>query len=75
MQPDEFLNQSIAQLSALPPRKRLEEFRAIQDLGLRRRVAKELPPEIYGEILAESGLENLNRNVRERLNARNHKAA
>ena len=60
---DESLTLSIAQLSALPPRKRLEAFRAIQDPAQRRQVAKALHPEVYGEILDESFLDNLNRNV------------
>ena len=50
-------------LSALPPRERLEEFRAIQDPAERRQVAKALPPDLHAELLDESMLENLNRNV------------
>src|ERR1019366_8420072 len=60
---DESLSQCIERLSALPPRKRLEAFHAIEDLQFRRRVARELPPQVYSEILSESLLENLNRNV------------
>jgi hypothetical protein len=59
----ESLSQYIEQLSALPPRKRLEAFHAIADPAVRRRVARELPAQIYSEILDESLLENLNRNV------------
>ena len=68
MLPDESLNQSIAQLSALPARKRLETFRAIQDPAERRQVAKGLSAQAYGEILTESFLENLKKNVQERMN-------
>jgi hypothetical protein len=60
-------SQYIEQLSALPPRRRLEEFRAIPDPVVRRQVAEGLPPELHGEMLAESAAENLNRNVRNRL--------
>lgn len=67
MQPEESLNQCIERLSALAPRKRLEAFRELKDQTYRRQVIRALPPEIYGDILAESGLENLNRNVRERM--------
>jgi hypothetical protein len=48
MQRDEYLSLFIAQRSALPPRKRLETFRAIENSALRRDVAKSLPPELYG---------------------------
>ena len=89
MQRDEYLSQFIAQLSALPPRKRLEAFwdrlirdssqleafRAIEDSGLRREVAKALPPDLYGEILDESFLDNLDRTVQERMTPRNPLAA
>jgi hypothetical protein len=60
-------SQYIERLSALPTRKRLEEFRAIPDPAVRRQVAEGLPPELHGEMLAESAVENLNRNVRNRL--------
>jgi len=63
----ESLSQYIERLSALPPRKRLEEFRAIKDSAIRRQVAEGLPPKLHGEMLAESAAENLNRNVRNRL--------
>jgi 2-keto-4-pentenoate hydratase len=59
----ESLSQYIEQLSDLPPRARLEEFRAIPDAAVRRQVAECLPPNVHGEMLAESMLENLNRNV------------
>src|ERR1035437_5198537 len=42
-------SQYIEQLSALPPRRRLEEFRAIPDPVVRRQVAEGLPPELHGE--------------------------
>ena len=64
-------SQYIEQLSALPPRKRLEAFRAIQDPAIRRRVARDLPFQIYSEILDESLLENLNRNVAKDVARRN----
>ena len=64
-------SQYIEQLSALPPRKRLEAFRAIQDPAVRRRVARDLPFQIYSEILDESLLENLNRNVLKDMARRN----
>jgi hypothetical protein len=64
-------SQYIEQLSALPPRKRLEAFRAIQDPAIRRRVARDLPFQIYSEILDESLLENLNRNVLKDMARRN----
>ncbi len=70
MLPDESLNQSIAQLSALPPRKRLEAFRAIQDPAERRQVAKALPFKEYDEMLTESMVDNLNRNVQAKLSSR-----
>ena len=56
----ESLSQYIEQLSALPPRERMEAFRAIPDPAVRRRVARELPPQVFSEILGESMLENLN---------------
>ena len=62
----ESLSQYIERLSALPPRKRLEEFRAILDPEIRRQVAKALPPQLHSEMLGESLLENLNRNVRDK---------
>jgi hypothetical protein len=67
MRPDEYLHQSIAQLSALPPRKRLEAFRAIQDPTFRRQVAKGLPLKEYAEMTTESMVDNLNAKVRARL--------
>ncbi len=63
----EFPSQYIERLSALPPRKLLEEFRAIQYPAVRLQVAQALPAEVYSEMLAESAVENLNRNVRNRL--------
>jgi hypothetical protein len=59
----ESLKQYIEQLSALPPRKRLEVFRAIQDPTERREIAKALPPGIRSEILAQGMLDGLNRNA------------
>ena len=67
----ESLSQYIEQLSALPPRERMEAFRAIPDPALRRRVARELPPQVFSEILSESLLENLNRNVLKEMARRN----
>lgn len=69
----ESLKMYIEQLSALPPRKRLEEWRAITDPDLQRQVSEALPPKLHAEMLAESMAENLNRNVRAR--KRDHKAA
>ena len=60
----------IERLSGLPARNRLEAFRAIPDSVIRRKVAEGLPPELHGEMLAESAVENLNRNVRIRLGRR-----
>lgn len=59
----ESASQYIERLSALPSRKRLEEFRAIQDPAVRRQVAKGLPGHLHSEILEEAMLEGLNRNV------------
>ena len=67
MQPDESLIQCTERLSALPPRERFEAFRAIEDQMFRREVVRALPPEIYSDILAESMLENLRKNVREEM--------
>lgn len=75
MQPDESLSQYIARLSALPPRQGLEELRTIQDPIFRRQVVELLPGQVHAEIIAQSFLENLNRNVQERMKARNPKAA
>jgi hypothetical protein len=63
-------SQFIERLSVLPPRKRLEALRAIQDPALRRKVVEGLPPELHGEMLTESAAENLNRNVRDRVGRR-----
>ena len=63
----ESLSQYIEQLSALPARKRLEAYRAIPDAEVRRRVAEALPPKLHAEMLGESAVESLNRNVRESL--------
>jgi hypothetical protein len=49
----------------------LDAFRAIEDPQLRKRVAKELPAEAFLEILDESMLENLNRNVLKDMARRN----
>ena len=70
MLPDESLNQSIAQLSDLPPRKGLEALRAIQDPALRRKIVAALPGKVHADILAESMADNLNRNVQARLSSR-----
>ena len=66
----ESLSKFIGQLSALPPRKRLEAFRAIQDPADRQQVAKALPAEAFSELLDESAVDNLNRNVRDRMKQR-----
>jgi hypothetical protein len=63
MQQAESASQYIERLSALPPKERLEEFRAIADPALRRQVAKGLPGELHSEILDEAMLQGLNRNV------------
>ncbi len=67
MLPEESLNRCIEQLSALPPRKRMEAFRSIEDPAARRQVARTLPPKIFGEILDESMLDSLRRNVQEQI--------
>ncbi len=64
------LSKFIEQLSALPPRKRMQEFLAIQDPVVRRQVAKALPAKIYSEILGEAAVDNLNRNVRAQMKQR-----
>ena len=61
------LRQYIERLSALPPRKRLEAYRTIPDVEVRRQVAEALPPKLHAEMLGESAVESLNRNVRQRL--------
>ena len=61
--------QCTERLLALPPRKRLESFRELTDQTFRREVIRALPAAAYSEILAESMVENLNRNVRERMAA------
>lgn len=48
---------------ALNPRERLSAFRAIPDAVLRSTVARDMPADAYSEMLAESLLENLNRNA------------
>ena len=68
---DESLNQCIEQLSALPPRKRLEAFQAIPDPEVRKRVTLAMPLMAHGEMLAEMLLENLNRNVLKDMARRN----
>lgn len=69
------MNTNATELSALPPRKRLKAFRAIPDPTLRRQVAKALPWDLYSAILAESGLDNLKRNVRERMSLPDHSSS
>jgi hypothetical protein len=64
------LSKYIEQLSALPPRKRLEAFRAIRNPADRQQVAKALPAEAFSEILDESAVDNLNRNARDRMKQR-----
>ena len=53
----ELAKRYIEQRSALPPRKRLEPFRTISHLEVRRLVDEGLPPRLHAEMLAESGLE------------------
>ena len=65
----------IERLSALPPRKRLEEWRAIADPVLQKQVAEGLPPQLHAEMMGESAAENLNRNVLAKLKARKDRAA
>jgi len=67
MQPDEHLSRYVAQLSALPRWNRLEALREIRDPALLQRVMLTLPIEVYSEILSESFLDNLKRNVQERM--------
>lgn len=69
----ESLKAYIEQLWVLPPRKRLEEWRAITDPELQKQVAEALPPQLHAEMLGESLAENLNRNVLDK--KRGHKAA
>jgi len=69
------MNLNVTELSALPPWKLLEAYRAIQDPTLRRQVAKALPWDLYSAILAESGLDNLKRNVRERMSLPEHSSS
>jgi len=64
-------SQYIEQLLALPPTERLKVFCAIPDPAVRRRVARDLPAEVYSEILGEMLLENLNRNVLKEMARRN----
>ena len=66
----ESANQYIERLLALPPEKRLEAFRAIEDPAVRRQVAKGLPAEVHAEILGAGMLENLNRNALESVGRR-----
>jgi hypothetical protein len=47
----ESLNPSIEQLSALPPRQRLEAFRAIPDPEFRQQVGREMPAKEHGEMM------------------------
>lgn len=68
MSREEFLLQYIAQLQALPRWNRLEALREIQDPALLQQVVLALPVEVYSEILTESMLNNLRRNVQERTN-------
>ena len=59
----ESVRRYVEQLSALPPRERLEVYRTIQDPELRRQVVEGLPPKLHAEMLGESAVESLNRNV------------
>jgi DNA-binding MurR/RpiR family transcriptional regulator len=53
----------IEQLSALPPRQRMDAFRAIQDPAVRQQVARDLPAQAYSEMLVEAAIENLRQNI------------
>lgn len=64
---DVSLKQSIEQLSALAPYKRLEALKAIRDPDLLQQVMLGLPVEVYAEVIRESFLDNLKRNVQERM--------
>ena len=55
----------IEQLSALPPTKRLEAYRAIHNPAERRQVARALPPKVHSELMQEAMLQGLNPNVLE----------
>jgi hypothetical protein len=66
---EESLKQFIEQLSALPPAKRGQAYSAIQDQNLRRQILMEVPFEVHGDIMAHLMMENLNRNVQERMAA------
>ena len=62
----ESLSQYIERLSALPPRKRLEEFRAISDPELRRQVVDALPAKIHSEMMGEAAADGLKRHLRDK---------
>jgi hypothetical protein len=66
----ELARKYIEQLSALPPRERLEAFRMISDPAVRLLVDEGLAPKLHAEMLAESGVETLNRNVRDEMTRR-----
>lgn len=59
------------QVSALPPREGLEALNAIADPADRRKVARALPADVFSNMIGESMVENLNRNVREEMAQRN----
>jgi hypothetical protein len=61
----ESVSEYIERLSALPPKERLEAFRAIQDPETRRLIIDGLPPKVHSEMLGEELVQNLNRNARE----------
>ncbi len=65
----------IEQLSALPPRKRMEAFRAIQDPEVRQQVARDLPAQAYSELLGEAAMENIRQNIRQLAREKSDQAA
>jgi hypothetical protein len=70
MPQEESLRQFIERLSALPPRQRLEEWRAIPDQTIRRQVAIGMSPDVHADMVVELMIENLNRNALESVASR-----
>ena len=64
-------NQCAERLSGLPVKDRLAAFRAIQDPAFRKQVVRELPSQIHADIVAESMIDNLNRNIQLRHGKKN----
>lgn len=67
----ESLSQFIGRLSALPPRKRLEEYHAIQDPAERLQVARAMPAQDYSDMLGEAMVAGLNQHLRDKVARRN----